>query len=36
MNDILDLLMIEEELMGGSNNPASVAYMSQYIFSAIK
>lgn len=29
--DILDLLMIEEELIGGNKNPASINYMSSHI-----
>lgn len=28
--DVLDLLMIDEELIGGSSNPASVQYMASY------
>lgn len=33
--DILDLLMMEEQLMGGSNNPASIQYMARYTFAVI-
>ena len=34
--DILDLMMVEEELLGGSNNPASIAYMAHYTMEVMK
>lgn len=33
--DILDLLMIDEQLTGGSNNPASIESMARYAFAVI-
>jgi hypothetical protein len=34
--DVLDLLKIDEELTGGSRNPASVGYMSNYTVDVIE
>jgi hypothetical protein len=34
--DILDLLMMDEELIGGSSNPASIQYMARYTHQVIE
>lgn len=35
LSDILDLLMMEEELNGGSSNPASIEFMTGYAYKVI-
>lgn len=35
LSDILDLLMMEEELSGGSSNPASIEFMAAYAYKVI-
>jgi hypothetical protein len=35
LSDILEMLMMEEELIGGSTNPASIEYMSAYTYQVI-
>lgn len=34
--DILDLLMMDEELSGGSSNPASIEFMARYAYQVIE
>jgi hypothetical protein len=34
--DILDLLMMEEQLTGGSSNPASIEFMATYAYRVIQ
>lgn len=34
--DIIDLLMMEEQLIGGSSNPASIDYMANYTHQVIQ
>jgi hypothetical protein len=36
LDDILDLLMMEEELVGGSSNPASIDYMANFTHAVIQ
>ena len=35
LDDVLQLLMVQEELIGGNSNPASTYYMSNYTISVI-
>jgi hypothetical protein len=36
LSDILSLLMIEEDLIGGSSNPCSIEYMANFTHSVIQ
>jgi hypothetical protein len=36
LSDILSLLMIEEDLVGGSSNPCSIEYMAEFTHSVIQ
>ncbi len=36
LEDVLDLMMIDEELLGGSSNPASIHYMANFTMEVIE